>query len=316
MHRWVFIRLDKSSQRCSSGLSSWAYTFSGYINDVDLEVQNDILKFADDTKLYGIVTNIAQAESMQQDLNGLIRWTSQWQMKFNVDKCSVMHIGTRNIQYTYKMNGQVLQQVDAQSDLGVVIRKDLKASDQCAKAYAKASRVLGMIGRNIRYKSREVMLRLYKSMVRPHVEYCTVAWSPHYVKDKQLIEKIQRRFIKMIPGFEDLSYEEGLRILRLNTLEERRNRADLILLFKMYKELSRPPFESLFQLTNQDKTRGHTLKLTRHCTNRDVRLYFFSERVIDSWNQLDQSVVDAGCVDTFKRRLHAFRNDKMDLFTD
>ena len=93
---------------------------------------------------------------MQQDLNGLIRWTSQWQMKFNVDKCSVMHIGTRNIQYTYKMNGQVLQQVDAQSYLGVVIRRDLKASDQCAKAYAKASRVLGMIGRNIRYKSREV----------------------------------------------------------------------------------------------------------------------------------------------------------------
>jgi len=60
---------------------------------------------------------------MQKDLNGLIRWTSQWQMKFNVDKCSVMHIGTRNIQY---VNGQVLQQVDAQSDLGVVIRKDLQ----------------------------------------------------------------------------------------------------------------------------------------------------------------------------------------------
>ena len=111
-----------------------------------------------------------------------------------------------------------------------------------------------MIGRNIRYKSREVILRLYKSMVRPHFEYGTyVEWSPHNVKDKQLTEKIQRRFIKMIPGFEDLSYEEGLRILRLSTLEERRNRADLILLFKMYKELSRPPFESLFQLTNQIK---------------------------------------------------------------
>ena len=101
-------------------------------------------------------------------------------------------------------------------------------SDQCAKAYAKASRVLGMIGRNIR---REIMLRQYKSMVRPQVEYCTVAWSPHYVKDKQLIEKIQRQFIKMIPGFKDLSYEEGLRILRLNTLDKRRNRADLILFF-------------------------------------------------------------------------------------
>jgi len=60
---------------------------------------------------------------------------------------------------------------------------------------------------------------------------CTVAWSPHYIKYKQLIEKIQRRFVKMIPGFRDKSYEEGLlRILRLNTLEKRHNRADLIFL--------------------------------------------------------------------------------------
>ena len=94
-----------------------------------------------------------------------------------------------------------MQQVDAQSDLGVTIRNDLKASDQCVKSYAKA-RVLGMIGRNIRYKSPDVMLRLYKSMMRPHVEYCTVA-STHYIKDKQLTDKIQQRFVKMIPGFRD-----------------------------------------------------------------------------------------------------------------
>ena len=158
-------------------------------------MDNDLLKFADDTKLYGVVTNRDEALSVQKDLNVLRQWTSHWQMKFNVPKCSVMHLGSSNIQFTYAINGQVLQQVDAQSDLGVTIRNALKASDQCVKSYAKASRVLGMIGRNIRYKSPDVMSRLYKSMVRPHVEYCTVAWSPHYIKDKQLIEKIQRRFI-------------------------------------------------------------------------------------------------------------------------
>ena len=74
------------------------------------------------------------------------------------------------------------------------------------------------------------MLQLFKSLVRPHVEYCTVAWSPHYKKDKQLIEKVQRRFIKMLPEFKDIKYEEALKKLKLNTLEERRNRADLIFL--------------------------------------------------------------------------------------
>jgi len=77
---------------------------------------------------------------------------------------------------------------------------------------------------------------------------------------------------------------------------------------------SRPPFESLFQLSKHDRTRDHTLKLSKHCTRRDVRLYFFSERVISNWNNLDQSVIEAGCVNTFKRRLHDHRNDKMDLF--
>ena len=66
--------------------------FLVYINDIDLVVENDILKYADDTKLYGIVSDQAQAESMQNDLNGLTLWTSRWQMKFNTDKCSVMHI--------------------------------------------------------------------------------------------------------------------------------------------------------------------------------------------------------------------------------
>ena len=101
--------------------------FLVYINDIDLVVENDILKFAGDTKLYGIVSAQSQAESMQNDLNGLTLWTSRWQMKFNTDKCSVMHIGARNMQYPYTMNGKVLQQVEAQSDLGVIIRKDLKA---------------------------------------------------------------------------------------------------------------------------------------------------------------------------------------------
>ena len=89
-----------------------------------------------------------------------------------------------------------------------------------------------MIGRNIHYKETNVMLRLYKSLVRPHVEYCTVAWSVHYAKDKQLLERIQSRFVKMIPACKDLKYkyEDALVNLGLVTLEERRNRADLIFL--------------------------------------------------------------------------------------
>jgi len=103
----------------------------------------------------------------------------------------------------------------------------------------KTMKVLGMIKRTIRFKDMRVMLSLYKSLVRPHVEYCISAWNPHYKKDKELIEKVLRRFTKMINNMEGKSYEERLYCLKLWTLEERRNRQDLIEVFKMCNGLSR-----------------------------------------------------------------------------
>jgi len=67
-----------------------------------------------------------------------------------------------------------------------------------------------MIKRTITYKDLKIMLNLYKTLVRPHVEYCVSAWSPYYKKDKELLEKVQRRFTKMIKGMKGMSYEEGL----------------------------------------------------------------------------------------------------------
>ena len=74
----------------------------------------------------------------------------------------------------------------------------MKCSKQCLYACNKATKVLGMIKRTIRFKDTRVMLSLYKTLVRPHVEYCVSAWSLHYKKDRELIEKIQRRFTRMI----------------------------------------------------------------------------------------------------------------------
>jgi len=72
-------------------------------------------------------------------------------------------------------------------DLGVLITYDLKASQQCTAACNKANRVLRMMNRTVVYKSKKVLLNLYKSSVRPRVEYCTPLWSPCYQKDKTLI---------------------------------------------------------------------------------------------------------------------------------
>ena len=92
------------------------------------------------------------------------------------------------------MDDRELSVVSYEKDLGVQISADMKCSKQSMYACNKDMKVLGMIKRTIRFKDTRVMLSLYKSLVRPHVEYCISAWNPHYKKDKELIEKVQRRF--------------------------------------------------------------------------------------------------------------------------
>ena len=90
--------------------------------------------------------------------------------------------------------------VDEERDLGVVLSSGLKSSAQCSSVYTKTRRILGMIGRVICYRSRDVLLRLYKTLVRLHLEYCVQAWAPYYDKDKKILERIQHRFTRMVPG--------------------------------------------------------------------------------------------------------------------
>ena len=118
------------------------------------------------------------------------------------------------------MQTQYKTKVKQEKDLEIMITSDLKSFSQVSEAYKKANRALGMINRSIQYKSKSVLLCLYKTLVRPHLEYCTQIWSPHYSRDKQLLEKVQHRFTRMVPGMKVLPYKERLRRLSLWALEE------------------------------------------------------------------------------------------------
>ena len=101
---------------------------------------------------------------------------------------------------------------------------NMKVSEQCRIAASKGNQVLGIIRRNITYKEKSLIVPLYKAIVRPHLEYCIQARNPHLRKDIDMLEKIQRRATKLIPGLRDLRYEERLKECGLTTLETRRLR--------------------------------------------------------------------------------------------
>jgi len=209
-----------------------------------------------------------------------------------------------------------LQSVTEEKDLGVWISEDMKSTKHCSYAYKRANMMLGIINRTIENKTVDIMLRLYKTMVRPHVEYCVSVWSPGYKKDKVLVEKIQKRFTKMIPGMKGCDYPSRLRRLGLWSLEERRNRADLILLYKMINGLAAPAFDEFFEVSGEKRTRGHSKKLVKNWCRLEVRKQFFSERVVSIWNSLSEDTVSAGSVNVFKTRLQREFECKMDLFRD
>ena len=130
------------------------------------------------------------------------------------------------------------------------------------------------------------IMKFYKSLVRPHVEYCTAAWSPHYTKDKQLLEKIQHRFTRIIPGMKKLLYTERLRRLGLWSLETRRYRADLIEVYKMIHGLSGARFDCFFDFDNSGRTRGIVSSSRRSVSNFQISILIFVYTSSDSRTKL------------------------------
>ena len=273
-----------------------------YINDLDDSITSNVLKFADDTKLFRKVNTDGDKQHLQNDLDRLVKWSEKWQMLFNFGKCKCLHTGHGNSNVNYKLGDTVLGTTVKEKDLGVTISADMKVSEQCGIAASKGNQILGLIRRNITYKGKKLIIPLYKAIVRPHLEYCIQAWRPYRKKDIDTLERIQRRATKMIPELRDLSYEERLKECGLTTLQTRRLR-DQIEVFKIlngYENIDRNMF---FSLKKDSRTRGHEVKLVKDQCRLDIRKHSFSQRTINEWNKLSTDCVTASSMNMFKNKV-------------
>ena len=232
-------------------------------------------KFADDTKLCHRARNPDGIMELQEDINKLVEWANKWQMNFNVDKCSVMHIEHNNMKSNYNMSNQQLPTTDQYRDLGIIITKDLKWQNQTEKSCKTAIRVLGFIARNFRYKNKELILPLYKSLVRPHLEHAVQFWSPHLRRDIDKMEKIQRRATKIIPEIRNHSYRQRIQELDLTSLVQRTLRGQLIEVFKYLNRFTSASARGLFDYYLNDRTRNNGAKLIVKHFNTSVAQHFY-----------------------------------------
>ena len=204
-----------------------------------------------------------------------------------------MHIGHNNMQGNYNMSNQQLLTTNRQHDVGIIITKDLKWQKQTEKSCKTANRVLGFTGRNFRYKNKELVLPLYKSLIRSYLEHAVEFWSPHLRRDIDKIEKIQRRATKMIPEIRNHIYQQRIQDLDLISLVQRRMRVQLIEVFKYLNESTTASARGFFDYDPNNRSRNNGAKLIAKHFNTSVAQHFYPIKIISTWNALPSEVVSS-----------------------
>ena len=325
---WIEAWLTGRRQRVvlNGKFSSWQEVLSGvpqgsvlgpllfliFINDLDsvLEGVESMKKFADDTKIGGTVETAEDQAVIQRALDSLQQWAETWGMSFNVSKCKVMHAGKKNPGYQYTMAGQRLTETETEKDIGVKIQKNLKPGVQCAEAARIAQAVLGQISRAFHFRDRHIFVRLYIQYVRPHLEFATQAWSPWTAEDKQTLERVQQRAIKMVSGLQSKDYGERLKELGLQTLEERRHQADMAMVQQiMHRKGGLAPETWFEQADGMRNTRSAAdpLGIKKVFGRTELRKNFFSIRVIDPWNSIPAELKAETKKEIFKEKYKKLR---------
>ena len=290
-----------------------------YINTlVDVVQHSDLFLFADDNKLFKIIFNDEDTVLLQKDIDSMFSWTLNSLLLFHPNKCFTMHISSKlneTITHAYTMNNRILENKSELKDLGILIDEHLKFSNHIAEKVNKANQIMGLIRRTFVHLDMYNFNLLYKSLVRPHLEYGNIIWSPFLKSDINLLENTQRRATRFIPNINKLSYHERLEKLDLPTLSYRRFRGSMIETFKiLHGYYDDNCVSSLFTFKSRI-TRGHKLSLrTRQCKT-NVRRNFFTVRVTNLWNSLLGYVVKSPSDNSFQNRLNKYCRSKGIMFS-
>jgi hypothetical protein len=266
-----------------------------YINDLPDVLQCSTCKlYADDSKIYAPLRRKEQfSRLLQHDLTSVHIWCDTWQLQLNSSKCELLKIGSVSADGSYTLAGSNIRVSSLVKDLGVLVPNKLDFREHCASIASKASKKCGLMYHAFVSRDSKFMLTYFITHVRPILEYNCEVWSPFALADIDLIENVQRRFTKRIFGFWEVPYPERLRLLNLESLELRRIKRDIILVFKIIKNLVALKFCDFFVFSLDVRTRGHCYKLYPKQGRTNVVLNSFAFRVVNVWNSLPAFVVES-----------------------
>jgi hypothetical protein len=278
-----------------------------YTNDLLESIINHGFLFADDTNIVSISPtppSITTHPHLQLDLNCIYTWTQTWQSPLNLDKCRSMHIGRPSTHFDpiYTINGIQIQACTTIKNLGVYLSYDLSWSHHVQTLASETMQCVRQIQHSIHSPSALTISKLYKSIIRPKLEYANIIWPPHTYIDQNTLETVQRKATKW-GTLRHHSYTSRLQTLSLTSLKDRRIRQDCIQLFKHFTRLQHIPFINPPFVPHR-KQRGHKFKYSCESATYHSfppRYSFLTNRAASHWNSLPDSVVNASSLVEFKK---------------
>ena len=282
-----------------------------FINDIIWKVQSQhhlkIALFADDAKF--ITTD---GLTLQCCLDHFSKTITEYQLKLAPHKSSSLQIGKKTYLKTNDQQFQIcsttIPSTSSIKDLGVTIQENLKWEIHVNNIYGKAASLSYRILKSFKSKNIWTLLLLYKSYLRPLLEYNTEVWSPYFKKDIDRIESVQRRYTKLICQRCNIpfnSYEDRLEKLNLNSLQERRVKFDLIKMYQIVNNISSLSFDDFFFLeipTYQLRKSSPKIKTKQNFSGKGWSNSFFV-RGAAYWNKLDNTITSAKSLTQFKSLL-------------
>ena len=284
--------------------------FLVYIADLPRVVSPETLirLFADDTKLCREIFGEGDEIALQNDLGQVSNWCKTWLLSLNIQKCKVIRFGKGRSSPKYTvwdgLQQHAIEAVSEEKDLGVIFDQNLTFRSHIESKVKAASRVLALIGHSFKYLDKKTFITLYKSLVRPHLEYCSPIWNPYLRNLSDSIEKIQKRATKLVYRFDEISYEDRLWSLDLPSLEFRRLREDIITAFKICKFY--PDLKYIFSFQTRQGLRGHEFSFQKERIVSRVSGNSLQNRLFETWNGLPQEFAQIPTLNGLK----AFFNER------
>lgn len=220
-----------------------------------------------------------------------------------------MHIGRHNPNASYTLadyddpnKRKLLEKTDCERDLGVLVSKNLKHSSQVDKAASNANRVFSQLKNAFESRDISIWTKLYKTYIRPQMEYAIQCWSPYLIKDVVRLENVQRRVTKVVTNISNRAYEDRCRCMNLPLLSYRRIRGDLIQQYKIHRKIESITWHSNQSVSSARAGRRPQLRreIVKSCSQR---YHFFTNRVVNFWNALPDEIVNSKNVNEFKNKL-------------